>query len=80
MTEMSKSENNEVDLKAELEKDLADEASDAEKYMKLADLATAKYPECGYGAILRDIAHEETVHHKHIHAILMDMNKKETTV
>lgn len=69
-------ERNEVDLKAELEKDLADEASDVDKYTKLADIAAAKYPDCGYDSILRDIAHEEEIHHKHIHDILTDLQKK----
>ena len=73
-------ETEEVNLKEELEKDLEDEASDYDKYMKLADLAAAKYPGCGYDAILRDIAHEEKTHHKHIKAILADMCKKRWSI
>ena len=79
MTDAIKTEESMTDLKAELEKALDDESSDAEKYLKLADLAAAKYPGCGYNIILRDIAQEEKTHHKHIKAILADMCKKEMT-
>lgn len=77
MMGMMKTETSSSELKAELEKDLAEEESDADKYMKLADIAAAEFPHCGYDAILRDIAHEEKLHHKHIHDILEDMKKKE---
>ncbi len=70
--------NNTIDLKAELEKDLAEEQSDMDKYMNLAEHAKAMYPNCGYDSILKDIAHEEQLHHKHIRAILDDIQKKET--
>lgn len=67
-------ENQEVDIVEELKKDLEDEGADNEKYMKLAAAADAKYPCRGYGAILRDIAKEEAIHHKHIKMILEDMH------
>ena len=73
----NKMENNEVDLKAELEKDLEGESSDVMKYMKLADVAEAKYPHCWYAAILRDIAKEEMTHNRHLKAILSDIHNKE---
>ena len=77
MPETVKNENTEVDLKAELEKDVEDEASDVMKYMNLADLAESKYPHHGYASILRDIAKEEMTHNKHLRDILDDMHKKE---
>lgn len=64
----------EIDIAAELKKDLEDEEADNNKYMKLAEAADMKYPCRGYGAILRDIAREEAVHHKHIKMILEDMH------
>ncbi len=73
-TALAQSEAEEMDLASELAKDLEDEGSDHEKYMKLADAADEKYPCRGYGAILRDIAREEAVHHKHIKMILDDMH------
>lgn len=74
--EMTKQENTEMDLKAELEHDLEDEADDTEKYMKLAAHADEHYPRLGYGSILRDIAKEEHQHHEHIKMILEDMCKQ----
>ena len=71
-------ENEEMNLKEKLEEALTDEENDADKYTNLADYAKVKYPDCGYGQILKDIAHEEQIHHKHIRAILDDMKKKET--
>ena len=65
---------NEVDISAELMKDLEEEGADSDKYMKLADAMDEKYPCRGYGAILRDIAREEKSHHKHIKMILEDMH------
>ena len=66
----------EIDFAAELKKDLEDEENDNGKYMKLAAEADKKYPCRGYGAILRDIAREESVHHKHLRMILEDMHSK----
>lgn len=65
----------EIDVVSELKKDLEDEGADNEKYMKLAMAADKKYPCRGYGAILRDIAKEEAIHHKHIKMILEDMHE-----
>ena len=73
-TALAMPEAEEIDIVSELKKDLEDEASDHEKYMKLADAADEKYPCRGYGAILRDIAREEGVHHRHIKMILDDMH------
>lgn len=67
-------ENQEMDIVEELKKDLEDEGADNEKYLKLAAAADKKYPCRGYGAILRDIAKEEAIHHKHIKMILEDMH------
>lgn len=67
-------ENEELNIVEELKKDLEDEGADNEKYMKLAAAADMKYPCRGYGAILRDIAKEEAIHHKHIKMILEDMH------
>lgn len=67
-------EGEEIDIVAELKKDLEDEEADNSKYMKLAAAADMKYPCRGYGAILRDIASEEATHHKHIKMILEDMH------
>ena len=67
-------ENQETDIIEELKKDLEDEGADNEKYLKLAAAADMKYPCRGYGSILRDIAREEAVHHKHIKMILEDMH------
>lgn len=67
-------ENQEVDIVEELKKDLEDEGADNEKYLKLAAAADMKYPCRGYGSILRDIAKEEAIHHKHIKMILEDMH------
>jgi rubrerythrin len=70
-------EKEEMNLKDELIAAHEDEASDVEKYMKLAELADEKYPSRGYGSILRDIGKEESVHKKHIKLILEDMSKWE---
>lgn len=78
MAEMTKNENNAIDFKAELEKALADEAADVEKYMNLSDYAKTNHPDCPYAQMLKDIAMEEKTHHKHIRAILDDMGTKET--
>ena len=67
-------ENKEMDIVEELKKDLEDEGADNEKYLKLAAAADMQYPCRGYGAILRDIAKEEAIHHKHIKMILEDMH------
>ena len=67
-------ENQEMDIVEELKKDLEDEGADNEKYLKLAAAADMQYPCRGYGAILRDIAKEEAIHHKHIKMILEDMH------
>lgn len=67
-------EGEEIDVVAELKKDLEDEEADNGKYTKLAAAADMKYPCRGYGSILRDIAREEAVHHKHIKMILEDMH------
>lgn len=67
-------ENQEMNIIEELKKDLEDEGADNEKYLKLAAAADMQYPCRGYGAILRDIAKEEAIHHKHIKMILEDMH------
>lgn len=67
-------ETGEIDIAEELKKDLESEGADNEKYLKLAAAADMKYPCRGYGSILRDIAREEAVHHKHIKMILEDMH------
>ena len=67
-------ENHEMNIVEELKKDLEDEGADNEKYLKLAAAADMQYPCRGYGAILRDIAKEEAIHHKHIKMILEDMH------
>ena len=46
----------------------SEELSDAEKYHKMAESAPEKY-----APILRDIAHEEELHAKHIKSILDDI-------
>lgn len=56
-----------------LTKDVTDEESDHEKYMKLAEALEEKFPSRGYGGIIKDIAHEEAIHRAHIHDILADM-------
>ena len=55
-------------LSQQLKKAHAEELSDAEKYYKMAESAPEKY-----ASILRDIAHEEELHAKHIKSILDDM-------
>lgn len=67
-------ETEEINITEELKKDLESEGADNEKYLKLAAAADMKYPCRGYGSILRDIAREEAVHHKHIKMILEDMH------
>ena len=71
---MAMTEAGEIDIVEELKKDLESEGADNEKYLKLAAAADMKYPCRGYGSILRDIAREEAVHHKHIKMILEDMH------
>lgn len=78
MTDLIQNENGEIDFKAELEKALGEEESDAAKYMNLAEHMKAEHPGSGYASILKDIALEEMTHHKHIREILHDMKKKET--
>ena len=41
--------------------------------MKLAEIADEKYPDRGYGAVLRAIGKEESQHKKYIKMILDDM-------
>lgn len=57
-------------LKAQIEVAIDEEASDAEKYMKMAEEADDKY-----ACIFRDIAHEELTHKRHLQAIHDDMMK-----
>ena len=57
-------------LKAQIEVAIDEETSDAEKYMKMAEEADDQY-----ACILRDIAHEELTHRKHLQAIHDDMAK-----
>lgn len=64
-----------MDLQKMIEAAIDDEASDVKKYMDLADLADEHFKDYGYGSILRDIAHEEQTHHKHLKAIWEDMHK-----
>lgn len=64
-----------IDVRKEIEEDLEDEASDVEKYKKLAKAAYEKYQHAGYASILMDIAKEEHQHNKHLKAILDDMDK-----
>lgn len=71
---MAMTETGEINIAEELKKDLESEGADNEKYLKLAAAADMKYPCRGYGSILRDIAREEAVHHKHIKMILEDMH------
>ena len=57
-------------LKAQIEVAIEEEQSDAEKYMKMAEEAGDEY-----ACILRDIAHEELTHKKHLQAIHDDMTE-----
>ena len=68
-------EREDINIREELENDLEDEKGDVSKYMELAHWAEMHYPGHGYAAILRDIAKEEAVHHKHIKEILDDMDR-----
>ena len=56
---------------------LADEAADIEKYMGLAEQACEHSEFKKFAPILRDIAKEEQVHHKHIASILHDLGAEE---
>lgn len=56
-----------------LREDLDSENSDYEKYMKLAESMDEKFPNRGYGGVLRDIAKEEMAHQFHIKCMLKDM-------
>lgn len=58
-----------------LQEDVEAEESDNEKYLKLANHADQEYPDRGYGSILRDIAKEENIHHKHLIDIINDIHK-----
>lgn len=64
-----------IDFAEAIQQDIEDEEADNDKYMELAKLADEKYPCRGYGSILRTIAKEEAVHHKHLKAILEDIHK-----
>ena len=70
-------EEEEIDLVDAIQKDIEDEESDNGKYMELAKIADEKFPCRGYGSILRTIAKEEAVHHKHLKAILADIHKNQ---
>lgn len=63
-----------IDIIAELKKDLESEDGDHQKYIRLAEAADEKYPCKGYGSILRAIAREEESHHRHIKMMLEDMH------
>ena len=58
-----------------LEEALEDEAADVDKYTAMADSAAQKWPDSGYSAVLRDIAKEEKVHHRHVQEIIDDMHQ-----
>ena len=62
----------EKDLMQHIETAISDEQEDADKYMKMAEEADP-----AYAPILRDIAHEELTHKKHLEAIHTDMKKHE---
>jgi len=61
-------------LKDHLEKAVAAEDEDRDKYMELADMAPPEY-----AGILRDIAKEEAAHRRHLKDILCDMKRREDT-
>ena len=63
------------DMLKRLEEALEDEAADVEKYTDMAATAAKEWPDAGYCAILRDIAKEEKVHHRHIQEIIDDMHQ-----
>ena len=54
---------------------LADEASDVKKYTDMSEEACANPELKKYAPILRDISHEESIHHKHIMSILHDLGE-----
>lgn len=58
-----------------LKKSIHEEMKDSGKYDEMAKKAEEEYPGMGYAAILRDIAHEETVHLRHLQDILFDIQK-----
>lgn len=60
-----------------LTEDVDDEDADYDKYTKLSEALNEKFPHRGYGAIIRDIAHEEMMHQHHIKCILKDMGADE---
>lgn len=66
---------NEKTLLQHLEEAVAEEQSDSEKYLAMAEKAMQEYPHTGYACILRDIAREETVHHRHLQTIISDMHE-----
>ena len=53
--------------------DAEEENSDHEKYMKLYEALEEKFPDKGYGCIIRDIAEEESLHRCHIQHILKEL-------
>lgn len=63
-------ENMKNDLMKKIESSIEEETADAEKYMKMAEEVDDKY-----ACILRDIAHEELTHKKHLIDIHADMSK-----
>lgn len=71
---MSEKEKTMLDM---LQEDVEAESGDNDKYIELAKRADEEYPGRGYGGILRDIAHEETTHHKYLMAIIKDIRKHE---
>ena len=75
IVEVPEEEDEALDFAEAIQQDIEDEEADNGKYVELAKLADEKYPCRGYGSILRTIAKEEAVHHKHLKAILEDIHK-----
>ena len=57
-----------MDFYEEIKKHVADEASDDNTYLKLAEIAPTEKAR----KILTDIAHDESMHHKYLKEILSD--------
>lgn len=58
------------ELKTKLEEAISEEAADAEKYWRMAEMAPPEY-----ACIISQIGDEEVIHHKHLSDILMDIEK-----
>lgn len=66
-------------LLEQIEEAMTEESADTKKYLDMAAVAQKSYPKKGYGSVLRDIAKEESVHHRHLQAILSDIKCWEST-